>query len=94
MEVSEDGFFTIWKKAGGETISLYDWEYSDSIPVNEPFTINAACAGSTLTLSVNDIFLTSVSDESFADGNFGVIAGTYETGGFSVGFENFIVYEP
>jgi S1-C subfamily serine protease len=94
MEVSEDGYFTIWKKVGGETISLYDWEYSASIPVDGTFTINAGCVGSTLTLAVNDIFLASVNDDSFQDGNFGVIAGTYETGGFSVGFDNFTVYEP
>jgi hypothetical protein len=94
LEVSEDGYFTIWKKVAGETVTLYDWEYSDAIPTGEPFTINAGCVGSTLTLVVNDTFLASVSDGSFQDGNFGVIAGTNETGGFTVAFDDFRVYEP
>ncbi|RPI97026.1 MAG: serine protease, partial [Chloroflexi bacterium] len=34
FEVTEDGYFSIWKMENNETVPLYEWTYSDSIPLD------------------------------------------------------------
>jgi S1-C subfamily serine protease len=94
FEVSEDGYFSIWKVENGENITLYDWTYSESIPVGGPMRIDTACVGNRLLLGVNDVLLAEVNDASFTSGSYGLIAGTLDPGGLSVAFDNFTVYEP
>jgi hypothetical protein len=94
LEVSEEGFFKIWKRVDGEDTALYDWENSDAIPIGVPLTIHAGCAGNQITLGVNDTVLATVQDDSFTKGKVGLIAGTDDTGNFSVAFDNFMVEKP
>ena len=94
FEVSEDGYYAIWKNENGEMVPLVDWDYSEAIPVGEVFRIVAACINNDLFLGVNDELLAHVTDDSFGSGTYGVIAGTFESGNFTVGFDNFTVYGP
>jgi S1-C subfamily serine protease len=94
MEVSEDGYFTIWKQENGEMVYIADWAASDAIPVNQALTIQAVCAGNRLMLGVNGTLLAEVTDDSFTSGEYGVVVGTYDQGDLKVGFDNFTVYEP
>jgi hypothetical protein len=56
--------------------------------------IRADCVGSELSLYVNGKLLTSVTDTDFANGDVGLIAGTYDTAGTDIHFDNFVVYDP
>ena len=94
FEVSEDGYFSIWKTVEGENIMLYDWEYSDSIPMDAPFTLTAACVGNRLLIGVGDVLLADITDNSFTTGRVGLLAGTLDTGNFTVAFDNFVIMEP
>jgi S1-C subfamily serine protease len=94
LEVSEDGYFSVWKKVNGETTTLYDWEFSDSIPVDVPFRIDAACVGNRLLLGVNDVLLADITDDSLTGGKYGLIAGTLDASNLTIAFDNYTVYEP
>jgi hypothetical protein len=52
------------------------------------------CIGDTLTLFVNDQQLAQVRDNEFPSGDVGLIAGTYDTPGTDIRFDNFVVYKP
>jgi hypothetical protein len=45
-------------------------------------------------LGVNDELLTDVTDDSFSSGKFGLLVGTYDKPGLTIGFDNFTVYQP
>lgn len=95
LEISEDGFFAIWKRMKGETQNLIEWQASSDIPQDgSVVTIEALCSGSELALAVNGLVLTRVSDNSFSGGDVGLLAGTWEKGGLIVGFDKFKVYQP
>jgi hypothetical protein len=70
-------------------------EYSDAIiQGNVANRITADCIGNTLTLYVNDTQLLSVQDTSLSSGDVGLIAGTFDTPGTDIHFDNFIVRQP
>lgn len=92
--LSEDGFFTIGKFKNGEFISLYDWEASSSLDAPGPLKMTILCQGNQLKLAVNDILLAETTDDEFASGNIGLVAGVYNTTGMKTNFDNLIVREP
>lgn len=95
LEISEDGYYSIWKAEDGEFIALVDWEYSPAVPQDgSPVTITAACIGKSLSLAANGVQLARVFDDSFASGDIGLIAGTWERGGLVMGYQEIIVHQP
>lgn len=95
LEISEDGYYSIWKAENGEFIALVDWEYSSSIPQDgSPVTITAACVADSLTLAANGVQLAQVFDSSFASGDIGLIAGTWDLGGLVMGYQEIVVHRP
>jgi hypothetical protein len=56
--------------------------------------IRATCNGSLLGLSVNGYDLVEVEDVDFTAGDVGLIAGTFETPGTDILFDNFKVLKP
>lgn len=95
LEVSEDGFFAIWKRSKGETQNMIEWQASSDIPQDgSVVTLEALCSGSELALVVNGVVVARVSDNSFSGGDVGLVAGTWEKGDLVVGFDNFKVYQP
>lgn len=95
--ISSDGFYAITKIADGEyellgTDSMLE---SDSIRQGGATNrIRADCIGTTLTLYVNGQQLTSIDDASYAKGDVGLIAGTFDEPGADIKFDNFVVREP
>jgi hypothetical protein len=94
LEISEDGYFTIYRYLNGEFLSLYDWTYSDLILSGEVNTLTIACVGPKLTIAVGGTVLASVEDDSLSSGGLGMVAGTFDTPNLIVAFDNFIVYQP
>jgi hypothetical protein len=96
--LSHDGYYGIFKMDGGNMLladSQAGLRYSDVIRqggvVNH---IQAVCQGETLRLTVNDTLLSEVQDSSYAQGQMGLIVGTYEIAGTEVFFDNLQVYQP
>jgi S1-C subfamily serine protease len=94
LEVSEDGYFAIWKAEAGEFSDLVPWSFSSDIPVQAPVSLVAACVGDQLSLAIDDVLLASVSDDTHAHGDIGLIAGTWEQGDLVIGFDNYVVRGP
>ncbi len=95
--ISSDGYYGVGKVLDGEQILLGEEELmsSDSIKIgNETNLIMADCVGSTLTLFANNSQLISVNDSSFASGDVGLLAGTFDIPGTDIHFDNFVVRKP
>jgi hypothetical protein len=94
LEVSEDGYYTIWKRVNGEVITIVEWAPSDLIPTDgSPFVVNASCNGAQLSVGINGNLLATGTDTDFSSGNVGMIAGTWVNPGLTVSFDNFEVIE-
>jgi hypothetical protein len=95
--VSSDGYYGIGKISGQE----YTLIETDSLQPSEAILkgtalnhLRADCIGDTLTLYVNGEMLAEVRDAEFPRGDVGLIAGTYQTAGTDIRFDNFIVHAP
>ncbi|HKY78755.1 MAG TPA: serine protease [Anaerolineales bacterium] len=94
LEVSEDGYYSIWKRVAGEVVYLVEWTSSDLVPIDSsPFVLNASCDGAQLMVGINGEVLAQATDTDFATGYAGLTAGTWENGGLIVSFDNFEVIE-
>lgn len=94
LEVSEDGYYTIWKRVNGEVIYIVQWAQSDLIPTDgSPFVVNASCDGAQLSVGINGNLLATGTDTDFSSGGVGMIAGTWENPNLTVSFDNFEVIQ-
>jgi hypothetical protein len=95
--IASDGYYGIYKKVaeGGKELGTGGEQYTDKItPGAATNHIRFDCIGSTLSLYVNGNLIDQQTDNSYAEGNVGLIAGTYSQTGVDILFDNFIVYEP
>ncbi|MDY6874490.1 MAG: serine protease, partial [Chloroflexota bacterium] len=86
LEISEDGWYTIYQYVNDEFISLVDWEYSELIPASGPYTLSAYCGADRLALAVNGNLLAETTDAGLAAGRIGLVAGTLDNPNLIVGF--------
>ncbi len=95
--ISSDGYYGLGKVLDDEQILLGEEELlpDDAIKTGHVTNdIRADCVGSTLTLYANGTQLVSVQDSSFTSGDVGLIAGTFDTPGTDIHFDNFVVRQP
>ncbi len=95
--ISSDGYYAIAKIVNGEynLIGFDSMQPSDTIRQGSATnTVRADCVGSSLTLYVNGDQVHSVDDDAYASGDVGLIAGTFDTPGTDILFDNFAVYRP
>jgi serine/threonine protein kinase len=95
--ISSDGYSGIAKVVDGEQelIGMDNMEYSDAINQgNATNEIRAECVGDGLILSINGQTLMNASDPDYTSGDVGVIAGTFDTAGTDIQFDNFVVKKP
>jgi hypothetical protein len=92
LEISEDGYYSIWKKSGGIMSPLVDWTGTDALtPGASPGRVTFTCIGSTLAIVQNGKLIGQATDTSLATGGIGLVAGTWENGGLSVSFSSLTV---
>lgn len=94
FRISEDGYYSIYERRGGEWIALVDWTYSDFVDGSTSYTLAAYCGMDGLAFALNDVLLAESYDSQYQPGMVGVIAGCYENVGLSVGFDSFFVMRP
>lgn len=95
--ISSDGYYGIGKVLDGEQILLGEEELLPSNDIqtgNVTNNIRVDCVGSTLTLFANGSQLISANDSNFSSGDVGLLAGTFDTPGTDIHFDNFLVREP
>jgi len=97
FEISSDGYYGIGKYKNNQ-LQLIDIEQMQSseailqgVATNH---LRADCVGTSLTLYANGTQLARVIDTDFGSGNVGLIAGTFETPGADISFDNFTVMKP
>jgi len=94
---SSDGYAGILKVKDGQynIISGAEMTYSESIRKGGTQNhLRADCNGADLSLSANGQKILNVQDQDFKTGEIGLIAGTSETGGADLYFDNFWAYKP
>ncbi len=96
---SSDGYvgIVLVKDGNPTTISSSDHNLQPSDTVKQGTATNhlrADCVGDALTLYVNGQKAASAQDSSFSNGDVGLIAGTFDTAGADILFDNFVVSKP
>ncbi len=95
--ISSDGYYALGKIRNGET-SLLGQEmmsYSAAIIQGDgPNHLRLDCIGETLSGYVNGQVIAISKDADFSSGAAGLVAGTLDTPGVDVAFDNFTVYKP
>jgi hypothetical protein len=95
--ISSDGYYGIMKMTdtGGTPIGNDSMLESDKILQGDATNhIRFDCNGSTLTLYVNGTQIDQQTDTDLTTGNVGLIAGTFDTAGTDILFDNFVVNKP
>jgi hypothetical protein len=94
--LSSDGYYAIGSVIAATQKILTDgMQASDKI--NTGFKSNRVrfdCVGDKLTLYANGTQLVQITDATLASGDVGLMAGTFDTAGTQVAFDNFVVNQP
>jgi hypothetical protein len=94
---SSDGYAGILKVKDGQynIISGTQMVYSESLRKGATQNhLRADCNGPSLSLSANGQKILAIQDQDFKTGEIGLIAGTGDTGGADLYFDNFWAYKP
>jgi hypothetical protein len=94
--ISSDGYYAIGTLLDGtQSIFGENMQPSDAIKTGtESNRIRFDCVGSTLKLYVNGMLLQEESESTLTSGDVGLMAGTFDTAGTQVSFDNFVVTKP
>jgi len=95
--ISSDGYYGVGKVSAGiqQLIGVESMPPSESINQgNASNTLRADCVGSTLSFYVNNESLGVYEDTEFSSGDVGLIAGTFDSSGVDIHFDNFMVSRP
>ena len=95
LEISSDGYFSIWVIDGKQRYALVDWQPSLIIPTDGSIVhLQAGCTNTKAVLGVNGEIVASVENQFPDQGGVGLIAGTWNQAGIIVAFDEFKVYKP
>ncbi len=95
--LSSDGYITIGKYMGGNVLLLSQSQMQYSDAVHTGLAVNhlrADCVGDRLTFYVNGQPLAQAQDSDLAQGEVGLLAGSFSQPGVDVLFDNFVVLQP
>jgi hypothetical protein len=95
--ISSDGYYGIGKVLAGkqQLIGVDSMPPSEAIRQgNDTNHLQAECVGSALSLSVNGQAVAQYDDTDFTSGDVGLIAGSFDSAGVDIHFDNFVVSKP
>jgi hypothetical protein len=86
--------YSLWKLVDDEWTALIDWTQAEAILAEEGDVnrIGVLAEGAQITLLINDAAVAQVEDDTFAEGNVALAAGTFEEGGVEVEFDNLDIW--
>jgi S1-C subfamily serine protease len=92
LEISEDGYYSIWKKEAGKFTPLVDWTSTEAVSIRAASGhLLFTCIGDTLAIMQNGQLIGQTTDESLTTGGIGLVAGTWDKGGLGISFSKFSV---
>jgi hypothetical protein len=94
LEISADGYYSIWGYDQNNYTVLVDWTYSEVITSSDVYTLGAYCGPDRLALAVDEVLLVEAVPFNYRNGKVGLITGTYKNFPFTVGFDNFMILRP
>jgi len=94
FEITQDAYYAIYKMFKGEWYPLIDYTYSNMLENLQETQFIATCIGDTLSFAVNGKLMGEVTDQSIRAGDYGFFAGTFDSSGNIVSFDNLIVSLP
>ena len=97
LVISSDGYYGIAKRKHGQVSMLGGEMMASSDQIKQGPAVNhlrADCVGSTLRLFVNDVLLAETQDTDYANGDIGLLAGSFDVPGTEILFDNFVVLKP
>ncbi len=94
LEISEDGYYSIWKYEDDKYVSLVEWTYSDQIAAGGPYLIGAYCGPDVLALALEDTLLAEITDPNYVPGLVGLTVESWDNPRAKIGFDNFYIMEP
>ena len=95
--VSSDGYYTIGKYIGGNAIQLGQSEMQFNESIHTGLAVNhlrADCIGSALTFYINGNLVAQAQDGDLAEGDIGLLVGTFAQPGVDIIFDNFLASQP
>jgi hypothetical protein len=95
--VSSDGYAGIGQRLNGEQRMFNDAAMLPAEAVQPGMQVNrlrAECVGPVLSLYINGTLSRQALSDTWSEGDVGLIAGTYDTPGVNVAFDNFAVRQP
>jgi hypothetical protein len=94
--VTADGWAALFRKQNDDFVSLLpgDWVETDAVRASDRNDLGLDCLGDRLLLSVNGVVVAQAEDSTFARGDVGLLAATFDEAGANVRFDNFVVREP
>ena len=91
--ISGDGFYFLDKSVGSEWVPVVDWTESPYINRGQASNrLKVTCAGSQITLHVNDQHLDTVADDSYNHGDIGLFAASFAEPNVHITFDNLKVW--
>ena len=95
LQVTDTGSYAIYKLKGGQWEALAEFGQSAAIQTGAATNhLRADCVGDTLALYVNDEKVAEAQDSDFASGDVALMAGSYDTPGVEILFDDFVVRQP
>lgn len=93
--ISPRGTYTLQKMEDGEWVDITDWTESDAIDTTEGAVnrLGVLADGPNIVLLINDEVVNQVTDDSFADGSFGMMAGVFDEAGLEATFDNVALWD-
>ena len=95
--ISSDGYYGIGKVVEGVQTFLHESGMLVTDKINAGSVTNHLrfdCVGTRLSLYINGDYVDAVDDSDLAEGDVGLLAGTFEKEGTQVSFDNFVVANP
>jgi hypothetical protein len=92
--LAPDGYAVLRLRLDGESFYLADGMTDYAVDTGEPIYVRGDCLGDTLTLYVNDELVFQVTDDSFDEGEAGLVVGSGEAVPVEATLDNFALYEP
>jgi len=96
FNISADGYYYISRFIDYEQTALAGPTYSSHINTGWDVvnTMHIECVGSSFSFSVNGHLLATVTDNSFSDGDIGLLATSWEGSLSEIAFDNLVITEP
>jgi len=94
FEITQDGYYAIYKLAEGEWYPLIDYTYTPLLQGISSASFEVSCIGDTLRFAVNGKLLGETRDTMIPIGDYGFFVGTFDQANNTVSFDNLVVSEP